>query len=256
MKTYYVGSIPISDELYHYGIKGQKWGVRRYQNEDGSLTAAGRKKYGYTDSGKETGANSGYKSKRSANKNEEDNVAYKYNKAGESGWKGLGRAVKDKVSNINVDREKLKKGLIIGGSAVAAGLTAYGIYKLTSGNIPVPPNPISNWDPSPDDDPFHAMAKSGFRAIEEKYGSTIGSITMESIRTPKSSSEAFGNITKSALRDVEERSAKAMSSVDTWAKENHENIRRIHEEGTKKLNKAYEIAKEMRKQAKKVKNSA
>ena len=29
-------------ELYHYGVKGQKWGVRRYRNEDGSLTEAGR----------------------------------------------------------------------------------------------------------------------------------------------------------------------------------------------------------------------
>ena len=32
-------------ELYHHGIKGQKWGVRRFQNKDGSLTPAGQKRY-------------------------------------------------------------------------------------------------------------------------------------------------------------------------------------------------------------------
>ena len=34
-----------ANELYHHGIKGQKWGVRRFQNEDGTLTSAGKKRY-------------------------------------------------------------------------------------------------------------------------------------------------------------------------------------------------------------------
>lgn len=32
-------------ELYHHGIKGQKWGIRRYQNSNGRLTNAGKKRY-------------------------------------------------------------------------------------------------------------------------------------------------------------------------------------------------------------------
>lgn len=39
--------------LAHHGTKGQKWGVRRYQNEDGTLTDEGRRRYGY---GSESGS--------------------------------------------------------------------------------------------------------------------------------------------------------------------------------------------------------
>ena len=43
--NYYLSGFPCSDELYHYGILGQKWGVRRFQNSDGTLTAEGRIRY-------------------------------------------------------------------------------------------------------------------------------------------------------------------------------------------------------------------
>lgn len=36
---------PYPNELLHSGIKGQKWGIRRYQNQDGSLTDAGKNRY-------------------------------------------------------------------------------------------------------------------------------------------------------------------------------------------------------------------
>lgn len=42
--SYY--AVTYSNSLSHHGIKGQKWGIRRYQNDDGTLTAEGRRRYG------------------------------------------------------------------------------------------------------------------------------------------------------------------------------------------------------------------
>lgn len=71
------------DELYHHGVQGQKWGVRRYQNPDGSLTEEGRRRLGYGDNkgrreiNKEARQNLKY-----ANKNVKQSVNQRYGRVG------------------------------------------------------------------------------------------------------------------------------------------------------------------------------
>lgn len=54
----------LNDELYHHGIKGQHWGIRRFQNADGSLKPAGKKRY--DDDGEESNSSESKKSKSSS----------------------------------------------------------------------------------------------------------------------------------------------------------------------------------------------
>lgn len=45
MNVYYIGGFPVSDQLYHHGIDGMHWGVRRFQDKEGHLTPEGKIRY-------------------------------------------------------------------------------------------------------------------------------------------------------------------------------------------------------------------
>ena len=51
MANYYGTVWTYGGYLAHHGIKGQRWGIRRFQEEDGTLTAEGRKRYGVDEGG-------------------------------------------------------------------------------------------------------------------------------------------------------------------------------------------------------------
>lgn len=114
-----------SSELYHWGIKGQKWGVRRFQNEDGSLTPEGKRRYGIDDTG--------VISDRSQKKIDRDAKRYRRQINLENKYREQGLSQEEAEQKAD-KREKVRKAVIIGSAAVATALVAYGGYKIYQSN--------------------------------------------------------------------------------------------------------------------------
>lgn len=74
--------------LEHYGTKGQKWGIRRFQNEDGSYTAEGKERYGRGGDGK-----TGFFGKKKRTNEEKEAARKSQNGKDRSEWKA--KDVKD-----------------------------------------------------------------------------------------------------------------------------------------------------------------
>lgn len=100
-------------ELTHWGIKGMKWGVRRYQNKDGSLTPAGKKRYdNWSDDAKSVS------SLKKKSINEMSNVELKR----------LNERARLEQEYSRLNPSAVKRGLAVAGGVAAALGTAVGLY--------------------------------------------------------------------------------------------------------------------------------
>ena len=153
--------------LMHHGVKGMKWGVRRYQNRDGSLTSAGRAHYGKSGSGsgRSVGGGRASGSRR-------------------GGKKPLTAAQKAERKRKLIKGAKIAAAAL--GTAAVVGGTAYAVNRYRQGQrakLLENPFPRSKYDPSVRglhintssmrDDSRTGRSINGFR-VQERPGASAG----------------------------------------------------------------------------------
>ncbi len=108
--------------IYHHGIQGQKWGIRRYQDKNGILTSEGRERYKkyYKETGKKVGLTVGRTSKsvvKSIGKTgKETGIAI--GKTGKSIGKTIAENVRNTYRDLKTGDPRYKRALILGAIAV------------------------------------------------------------------------------------------------------------------------------------------
>lgn len=151
MPVYYIGSIPESDYLRHYGIPGMKWGVRRYQNTDGSLTSEGKIRYKSASNEeritlknlkamKKDSARLSRMNDRQRARLDEDIDFYTKRLTGEVKAKGKESRENDLFRSASFEKRALSYSIAIGMKAVAATAFGCALSRITTGHYDVASN--------------------------------------------------------------------------------------------------------------------
>lgn len=108
--------VDYADGLYHHGIKGQKWGIRRFQKKDGTLTAAGKKRY-----------DSDASSEQISTKQKKYNKYYQHYK--DAGYSD------EKAAETARGRIRTERTLKVVGAAAVTAAAAYVAYRYFDTNM-------------------------------------------------------------------------------------------------------------------------
>lgn len=216
------------DYLEHYGIPGMKWGVRKYQNRDGSLTAAGQKRYGVLGRGAGAGKmtrdlnklDKGYanvEARRRSNAAAAGRLAYKMNKA----------LAKGKTAKAEKLRAKaVKRGL----QAAEANRAKKSIENLQWRII----SKAAQKGYTTNSEPVRRIGQDGKTRLARFLAGPIGTTMYSAIKRGKNVSEVDGQNFKVSRR------GDRTTNVVNYNQANKERVRQImQEDRDKELAKKY-----------------